>query len=260
MSSHEQTRAATFQCSVCRFPVIRECFSGTQFKLGKRRRCSRCVSIIQAAGAAGQVQLADHRTSRGRIDGTKHRHPGRKTRDRSARANPVDLESARRAITAFQELFSLASWSPVPRLPVWFDCVTLQPSSEYALSPLCSSDFITTIQEGKLHTPLAAMATSNPNDVWEVGQLQDAPSASAFYPLKFCCTAPAQFYMTHMSPKAIVRHPGGTLLFDGTIPVAGRAPCKLYPEVCVELIRVYYELAKLREYRPRGCHCASICR
>ncbi|KAL1530306.1 hypothetical protein AB1Y20_001216 [Prymnesium parvum] len=54
------------------------------------------------------------------------------------------------------------------------------------------------------------------------------------------------------------RHPEGTMLWDGNVPVGGRALGSLPSKVCIELARLYYEFSKLRPFRARGCACASI--
>lgn len=248
-----------YHCSTCCKMLPKVLFSKAQFKLGRSKRCTTCVQAIQSAGALGQALLADHASSRGRIDGHKHRPPGRMISNRSGRPKADDFSFAKAAIAAFKEKYNLATWAPSDYAPGSLVC--LQPREAYFLPSYACNDFVTTVRPGLIHKPLCAWPNTNPSEFWGVGQLEDAPRMSAVHELRFCCTNPCQFHCSSMSQDSIFSDDGqGTLLLHKDIPVAGKAPMKLPNLVCIELVRVYLELLKLRPNRPRGCKCASICR
>lgn len=248
-----------YLCSSCCKNLRKSSYSNVQFRRGRARRCTACVDVTRAAGMRGTVMLADHKASRGRIDGRRHKVRGKAVVDRSSRWSRDDLTIARAAIAKFKANFHLPTWAA----PLQYNegaLALVQPQREFALPPEFATDFLTTVRSGFRHEAMKERPTQNPNEVWGVGMLEDAMSMSTLYELRFTCTAPAQFAISSMEATAVLRHASGTMLMDGDIPVAGRASGMLTEVACRELVLVYEELSSLRPYLPRGCKCASICR
>lgn len=200
--------------------------------------------------------------SRGRIDGAKHRAPGRRTGDRSARPTVKDWAWARAAVAYFEERWDLRTWE-ADREAVATRCrgfVELQRRVGWDIGEEGCTDFITTLRAGLHHEPLQHLPRVDPDSIWPIGTLGDAPAATALYEMRFVCERPAQFHVTSMPETFIVRHEAGTLLWDGGVPVGGRAPKQLPAVACTELVRVFYALLRLRRFRSRGAACCSISR
>jgi hypothetical protein len=217
------------------------------------------VAAVEAAGPAGMAAWRDHVESRGRIDGKRHRAPKRLTADRTVRASDSDWESARAAVAAFPA--QPATW--VPDMHAMHEerqgKVWLQPRESWDMG-LGETDFITTLRQSIHHEPMTTMPSKNPNTIWPVGTLSDAPHASAEHELRFCSQKPDTFHISSMPERFIIRHDEGTMLWHGEVPVGARAMTGVGRQIRREMIRAYYEVRKLRRYCARGGMCAAIAR
>ena len=252
-----------YPCSTCCRQLVRAGFSTRQWKHGVARRCHECVAKIEAGGAAAAAAVRDHKLSRGRVDGHKHRKAGKLTCDRAARATKGDTECMMKAVehrNSYQRAVGAPLMggrhggleSDVPCFYVW-----LQPRAGWDFGE-GYSDFITTLRQGLCHEQMQGLPTEDANAHWPENALMDAPYLSAVYKLRFTCDRPDRFHVSSMPRDCITRHTNGTLLLSGKVPVFGRISDKLEAWVKWEMVRAYRELQRVRLFRRRGAKCCSI--
>lgn len=102
------------------------------------------------------------------------------------------------------------------------------------------------------HQPVSCWPSTSPTEMWARGSLVDAPHMTKHYELRFCTTNPAQFHISSMPLSCLQRHPEGTILWDGNVPVGGRALGSLPSKVNTQL-------ACWRVVCVHGCCAGLMC-
>ena len=159
----------------------------------------------------------------------------------------------------FTERWDLHVWAPAPEVAraAVGSMQQYYPRTGWEIGE-GATDFITTLRQGLEHAELNHLPTANPDALWPIGTMTDAPAASDVTELRFTCERPAQFHVQSMPSSFIIRDDNGSMLWDGGVPVAGRARKQLEQKYLTEIARCYHELQKLRKFRSRGAACCSI--
>ena len=127
-------RPEAMQCSQCQLQLPWEAFSKRQRKREAGGRCQSCITAVQPStdGATAKPTEEDrearqlnayavfeHKVSKGRVDGKKHKIPSSSVRDRAPRLEQSDRDHMESLLSLFEQTFQLhgghePSDSPVP--------------------------------------------------------------------------------------------------------------------------------------------------
>ena len=256
------------RCCICKQAAPRSAFSATQWKKGGGAKCVACTVRVAEAGERGAIAASEHEMSLGLVDGKRHRAPGRSVVDPTRRAAACDFKVAEQVMAEFDTKFKLKTQTVDEIAALHTDDESYKAFRKMrslpALDSLCdeiSTDFITTVREPPVrHLPFGAMPSRQVSDVRPMGTFSDAPFMTAVTDLKFCCTEPEQQYVSSMRRESVVRHSGGTtLMTESGVLVAARCSSTLDPKISTELLNVYWEMEKLRDFLQRGKAVANVC-